>query len=110
MAYDVDLADRLRELMSDEPELSEKRMFGGLAFLVAGRMAVAVGGQGGLLLRIDPAQAEALLADPRAEPQVMQGRELAGWLHVNIEADTGDDDLARWIAHGVGYARALPPR
>lgn len=107
MAYDEDLADRVRALLGDEPEVTEKRMFGGLAFLVAGRMAVAAGSEGGLLLRVDPDQAETLLADPHASPQVMRGRPMTGWLHVQVDAEMTDDDLRRWVDHGVGYARSL---
>lgn len=109
MAYDAELADRLREILASEPGVVEKRMFGGLAFLVAGHLAVSASGQGGLLLRVDPAQSDALVADARARPFVMRGRELAGWLAVDIDAATTDDELNRWIQHGVGYVRSLPP-
>lgn len=107
MAYDEDLADRLRALLADEPELTEKRMFGGLAFLVADRMALAAGSEGGMLLRVDPDQTDSLLDDPHVSPQVMRGRPMTGWLHVQIDADVTDDELGRWVAHGVGYARSL---
>ncbi len=109
MAYDVELADRLRDLLATEPDVTEKRMFGGLAFLVGGRLAVAAGGRGGLMLRIDPADSAALLTDPRAQPFVMRGRELAGWLRVEVDEDLDDGALGRWVEHGVAYARALPP-
>ena len=110
VSYDVDLADRLREILASEPAVVEKRMFGGLAFMVAGHMAVSATGQGGLLLRIDPAQGDALLADSRASRLVMRGREMAGWLRVDLDGSATDDDLKRWIRHGVGYARSLPPK
>jgi hypothetical protein len=110
MAYDVDLADRLRARLSSESGVSEKRMFGGLAFLVDGRLAVSASGQGGLLLRVDPAQRDALVADPHADPFVMRGREMAGWLHVHLDGDASEDELGRWVAQGVAAAKSLPPR
>jgi TfoX/Sxy family transcriptional regulator of competence genes len=110
MVYDTDLADRLRELLAGEPGVAEKRMFGGLAFLVAGHMAVSASGQGGLLLRVDPAQTDALLVDPRASRAVMRGREMAGWLRVDVDADAPDDALDSWVRQGVDYARSLPPK
>lgn len=110
MAYDVEMADRLREILSGEPEVVEKSMFGGLAFMVAGRMAVAASSQGGLLLRVDPAEAETLIVDPRARRFVMRGREMDGWLRVEIDARASDHDLKRWVEHGVGYAKSLPPK
>lgn len=110
VAYDVDMADRLREILAGESDVVEKRMFGGLAFMVAGHMAVSASGQGGLLLRVDPAQADSLIADPRASRFVMRGRELAGWFSVDIDARASDAELNRWIEHGVGYARSLPPK
>ena len=110
VAYDVDLADRLREILANEPGLVERLMFGGLAFMVAGHMAVSASGQGGLLLRVDPAQTDTLVVDPRASRFVMRGREMDGWLRIDIDARASDDELNRWIKHGVGYARSLPPR
>lgn len=110
VAYDVDLADRLREILAAEPDVTEKRMFGGLAFMVAGHMAVSVSGQGGLLLRIDPAQTETLVGDPQANRFVMRGREMDGWLRVDLDARATDVDLTRWVRHGVGYARSMPPK
>jgi hypothetical protein len=82
VAYDVDIADRLREILASEPGVVEKPMFGGLAFMVAGHMAVSASGQGGLLLRVDPAQTDALIVDPRASRFVMRGREMGGWLRL----------------------------
>lgn len=110
MAYDVDLADRLREVLAAEPGLVERSMFGGLAFLLGGHIAVAASGQGGLLLRVDPAQTDTLLVDPRASRFVMRGRDMDGWLHIDIDAGAADDELTRWVGHGVGSARSLPPR
>ena len=108
MAYDVELADRLRELLTPEPDLTEKRMFGGLAFLVGGRLTVAAGRDGGLMLRVDPGAIAALLTDVRASPFVMRGKALDGWLRVDV-GDLDDDGLGRWVEHGVRYARSLPP-
>jgi len=110
MAYDVELAERIREVVRDVPGITEKRMFGGLAFLVHGHLAVSASSKGGLLLRIDPADAEALLEDPHVQRFEMRGREMAGWLHVGIEAVDSDADLRRWVRHGITYARSLPAR
>ena len=110
VAYDVDMADRLREILANEPGVVERPMFGGLAFMVAGYMAVSVSGQGGLLLRVDPAQTDTLVVDPRASRFVMRGREMDGWLRIDIDARASDDELNQWIKHGVGYAKSLPPR
>lgn len=109
VAYDVDLADRLRETLA-EPDVTEKRMFGDLAFMVAGHMAVSVSGQGGLLFRIDPEQTETLVGDPQASRFVMRGREMDGWLRVELDAGATDVDLTRWVRHGVGYARSIRPK
>jgi TfoX/Sxy family transcriptional regulator of competence genes len=110
MTYDDDLADRLREQLAGEPGVSEQRMFGGLAFLVHGHMAVAASGQGGLLVRVDPSAAESLLADPRVSPMVMRGREMRGWLRVEAAAVAEPDELATWVSRGTSYARSLPPK
>ena len=110
MAYDQDLADRLRALLSGEPDVVEKPMFGGLAFLVAGHMAVSASGQGGLLLRVDPAQSEALIQDPRVSPFEMRGKPMAGWLRVDADDSVSEDELGRWVGLGVAVARSLPPR
>lgn len=110
MAYDADLADRIREVVQSEPGLSEKRMFGGLAFLIHGNMAVSASSQGGLLVRIDPAQARSLLIEAHVRRFTMRGREMAGWLHVDAQALETDDDLRRWVNHGVTYARSLAPK
>jgi TfoX/Sxy family transcriptional regulator of competence genes len=110
MAYDEVLAQRIREAVHGEPGLSEKRMFGGLAFLVHGNMAVSASGQGGLLLRIDPAEAESLTSHPLARRFEMRGREMDGWLRVDGEAVEIDDELQRWVDIGLAYARSLPAK
>ena len=110
MAYDEQLAERIRALVDDEPGVSEMRMFGGLAFLIDGNMSVSASGQGGLLLRVDPEQTDALLEEPHAEPFVMRGRAMDGWLRVAPEGAEADEDLQRWVSRGVAYARTLPPK
>jgi len=110
MAYDEDLADRVRELIAEEAELTEKRMFGGLAFLINGNMSVAASGQGGLMVRIDPAETEALIAKPHARPFEMRGREMRGWLRVDSEGVRAKRQLEPWVRRGVTYARSLPPK
>jgi hypothetical protein len=110
MAYDEVLADRLRAQLSGEPGLTEKRMFGGLAFLIGGNMAVSASGQGGLLLRVDPAETEALVQEPHVDRFVMRGRAMDGWLRVDDAAVESDEDLGRWVSHGVSYARSLPSK
>lgn len=110
MAYDEDLAERIRELLADEPDLTQKRMFGGLAFLVAGRMAVAASGQGGLLARVDPDEGEELMRSDGVAPMEMRGREMAGWLRVDSSALEGKADLETWVRRGVTYARSLPAK
>jgi TfoX/Sxy family transcriptional regulator of competence genes len=104
MAYDEDLARRIRELLDDEPGVSEKRMFGGLAFLVEGNMAVAASGQGGLMVRVEPEETEALLREPGARPFEMRARGMRGWLRVDA------DEIEPWVTRGVEYARSLPPK
>lgn len=110
MAYDEDLGDRLRQIVQREPGLSEKRMFGGLAFLINGNMAVSASSQGGLLLRVDPAQTESLVSEPHARRFEMRGREMDGWLRIDAEAVSSDEALRRWTAYGVAYARSLAPK
>jgi TfoX/Sxy family transcriptional regulator of competence genes len=110
MAYDEDLANLIRELIGNEPDVAEQAMFGGLAFLIGGHMAVAASGQGGLLLRVDPDETEALLAKPHAEPFVMRGREMRGWLRVDADGVTTKRSLQPWVRRGVAYARSLPPK
>jgi TfoX/Sxy family transcriptional regulator of competence genes len=108
MAYDEDLANRIRELVSMEPGLSEKRMFGGLAFLIDGNMSVSVSGQGGLLLRVDPAETAALLRSEHTRPFEMRGRVMQGWLRIDAAGVRNKRELKRWVARGVNYARSLP--
>jgi TfoX/Sxy family transcriptional regulator of competence genes len=110
MAYDEDLAHRIRELVSTEEGVSEKRMFGGLAFLLDGNMAVSASGQGGLLLRVDPAETDALLGRPHAHPFEMRGRVMRGWLRVDAEGLRTKRQLERWVVRGVAYARSLPAK
>jgi hypothetical protein len=110
MAYDEDLAARVRDCVQQETGLSEQKMFGGLAFLINGHMAVAASGQGGLLLRVDPAQTEALARRPHAGRFVMRGREMDGWLRVNPAAVQAEADLELWVQLGVAYVRSLPPK
>ncbi|HEX8646629.1 MAG TPA: TfoX/Sxy family protein [Thermoleophilaceae bacterium] len=110
MAYDEDLAHRIRELVAGEPGVTEQRMFGGLAFLVGGNMAVAASGQGGLMVRVEPDETDALLAEPHARPFEMRGREMRGWLRVGAEGVRTERDLRPWVERGVAYARSLPPK
>jgi TfoX/Sxy family transcriptional regulator of competence genes len=108
VAYDEDLANRIRELIAAEPDVSEKTMFGGLAFLVGGKMSVAASGQGGLLVRIDPEQTETLAAKPHARRFEMRGRAMDGWLRVDSEGVRTKRQLEPWVRRGVDYARSLP--
>ena len=110
MAYDEDLANRIRELTAGEAGVTEKKMFGGLAFLIGGNMAVAASGQGGLLVRVDPDQTDELVAEPHAAPMVMRGREMQGWLRVDDEGVRTMGQLEPWVTRGVTYARSLPPK
>jgi len=110
VAYDEDLANRIRELIAGDPPATEKQMFGGLAFLIGGHMAVAASGQGGLLVRCDPEQTETLLAEPSAGPMVMRGREMAGWLRVDAEGVETQEQLEPWVRRGVAYTQSLPPK
>ena len=110
MAYDEELAARIRALIGDEPGVTEKKMFGGLAFLVGGNMAVAASGQGGLLVRVDPAESDELVASTGARPMEMRGREMAGWLRVAAADVQSDSELADWVGRGTAYARSLPPK
>jgi TfoX/Sxy family transcriptional regulator of competence genes len=110
MAYDEDLANRIRELVAGEPGISEQRMFGGLAFLAGGHMAVAASGQGGLMVRVDPEQTDALLGEAHAQPFEMRGRAMDGWLRVATEGVRDRDGLEPWVRRGLAYARSLPPK
>jgi hypothetical protein len=110
MAYDEELAERIRAEVAGEKNLTEQKMFGGLAFLIGGHMAVAASGQGGLMLRCDPDETEALLNEPGAQEFEMRGKSMAGWLRVTAEAVADDEALSTWVARGTSYARSLPPK
>jgi hypothetical protein len=110
MAYDGELANRLRELIGTEQGLSEKRMFGGLAFLINGHISVSASGQGGLLVRVDPERTDELLSRPHATRFEMRGREMDGWLRVDPQGLKTRRELERWVRTGVSYARSLPPK
>jgi TfoX/Sxy family transcriptional regulator of competence genes len=110
MAYDEELAARIRDAVAGEQGLTEKTMFGGLAFLIHGHMAVSASGQGGMLLRVDPAQSESLVAEPHVRRFEMRGREMDGWLRVDAEAIRTEKELRRWTRHGIDYAKSLPPK
>ena len=110
MAYDEALAGRIRALLGDRAALTEQEMFGGLAFLIGGNMAVAASGHGGILVRVDPEQSDELVATTPAEPMEMRGRSMAGWLRVDT-ADVADDAaLAGWVERGADYAASLPAK
>ena len=110
MAYDEALAGRIRELVAGEEGLTEQRMFGGLAYLVGGNMAVAASGQGGLLVRVDPGESDALVAGSEAYPMEMRGRSMAGWLRVDAGDVSDDAALSEWVVRGTAYAGSLPPK
>jgi TfoX/Sxy family transcriptional regulator of competence genes len=110
MAHDPNLADRIRERIGAQPDVTEQRMFGGLAFLVAGNLAVAASGQGGLMVRADPAHEDELLATPHARPMEMRGRPLSGWLRVDPDGLGDEGALAAWVDRAVAYARSLPAK
>jgi TfoX/Sxy family transcriptional regulator of competence genes len=110
MAYDEDLADRVRELLGAHRGVEEKRMFGGLAFLINGNMAVAVSGRGGLMVRVPPDDTEALLTRGHVEPMVMAGRETRGWLRVGVDGVRTKRQLQSWVSRGVEHAASLPPK
>ena len=110
MPYDPELANRIRELVAGEGALTEKEMFGGLAFLVDGNMAVAASGQGGLLVRVDPADSDALVEQSHARLAEMRGRLMRGWLRVDAEHVATPEELSAWVERGVSFARSLPPK
>jgi TfoX/Sxy family transcriptional regulator of competence genes len=110
VAYDEKLADRIRELVGSESGLTEKKMFGGLAFLIGGNMAVAASGQGGVLVRVDPAQSDTLVASTNARLMEMRGRSMQGWLRVDPEDLRTKRQLAKWVDLGTAYARSLPAK
>jgi hypothetical protein len=110
MAYDEHLARRIRDLIGPDPQLTEKKMFGGLAFLIRGHMAITASGHGGVLVHVDPSRTEDLVATTKATIAVMQGREMPGWLRVAAEHLPADADLEPWVDLGITYARSLPPK
>ena len=110
MAYDEELANRIREIIGLAPDLTEKKMFGGLTFLIGGHMSVSVSGRGGLLLRVAPEETDALRAKPHAGPFEMRGKVMDGWLRVEAEGVATTRQLQRWVGRGVDYARSLPPK
>jgi TfoX/Sxy family transcriptional regulator of competence genes len=110
VAYDEALAERIRKLVAGERGVTEQKMFGGLAFLVGGNMAVAASGEGGALVRVDPERSDALVASSNARPMVMRGREMAGWLRIGSEDLRTKRQLETWVRLGVTYARALPAK
>ncbi|MDQ4028774.1 MAG: TfoX/Sxy family protein [Actinomycetota bacterium] len=110
MAYDEELADRIRELLAGESDLTEKKMFGGLAFLIRGNMAIAASGQGGVLVRVDPVQSDKLVATTNARFMEMRGREMQGWLRIDPEDVRTKRELTKWVTIGAKYARSLPAK
>jgi TfoX/Sxy family transcriptional regulator of competence genes len=110
MAYDEDLASRLRELLADEDAISEKKMFGGLAFLLHGHMTVSASGKGGLLARIDPTETDAALKRPHVTRMVMSGRSMDGWVRVAPEGVRTKRQLEPWVKRSLAYVRTLPPK
>jgi TfoX/Sxy family transcriptional regulator of competence genes len=110
VAYDEELADRIRALLGDRAGLTEKKMFGGLAFLICGNMAVAASGQGGILVRVDPQESDELVETTPAEPMEMRGRSMAGWLRLAPAQVTDHATLAEWVERGTAYAGSLPPK
>ena len=110
MAYDEELADRIRTLLARESGLAEKKMFGGLAFLIDGNMAVGASGQGGALVRVDPLEGERLVETTNARPMEMRGKQMQGWLRVDSDDLRSDDALREWVERGTKYARSLPAK
>jgi TfoX/Sxy family transcriptional regulator of competence genes len=110
MAYDEELAGRIRELVAGEPGLTEQKMFGGLAFLIGGNMAVAASGRGGLMVRVDPAESAALVDATPARLFEMRGRQMPGWLRVDADDVSTNEELAAWVERGVSFARSLPAK
>jgi TfoX N-terminal domain len=110
MAYDEELATRIRTLIGDERALVEKKMFGGLAFLIGGNMAIGASGEGGILVRVDPEESEQLVSTTTASPMVMRGREMRGWLRVDTGDVSSDAELGKWVELGTAYARSLPAK
>jgi hypothetical protein len=110
VAYDEDLAHRIREILSGERGVEEKQMFGGLAFLINGNMSVAASRQGGLLVRVPPEDTDRLIAGKHVSPMVMAGREPRGWLRVAADGVKTKRQLQTWVSRGTGYAKTLKPK
>jgi hypothetical protein len=110
VAYDEVLADRIRDLIGSKHDLTEQKMFGGLAFLIGGNMAIAASGQGGILVRADPAQSDTLVATTQARPMEMRGRQMQGWLRVDAADVATKAELTKWVELGTAYARSLPAK
>ena len=110
VAYDEKLAERIRDLLAGESNVTETKMFGGLGFLVAGNMAVAASGQGGILVRVDPEESDRLVSTTNAYPMEMRGRTMKGWLRVDPDDVRTKRQLAKWVELGTGFARSLPPK
>ena len=110
MAYDEALAERIRALVGSGADVTEQKMFGGLAFLAGGHMAVAASGQGGILVRVDPAESDRLVETTAAEEMVMRGRAMKGWLRLTSDDVEGDEELAEWVEKGASFARTLPSK
>lgn len=110
MAYDEELAERIRELITGDYQVTEKKMFGGLGFMIGGNMAVAASSGGGILVRVDPEESDALVASTSAEPMEMGGRSMTGWLHVSGDDLKTEDELVAWVRRGAGYAARLPTK
>jgi TfoX/Sxy family transcriptional regulator of competence genes len=110
VVYDEELGERIRELLASQRGVTEKKMFGGLAFLVGGNMAIAASGQGGALVRVDPTKADRLVDTTPAEVAVMRGRPMQGWLRVASEDLRTTRQLAKWVTLGSTYAASLPPK
>ena len=110
MAYDEDLAERVRAELAGEKGVTEQKMFGGLGFMIGGNMAIAASGQGGLLVRVDPEEGEKFVSSGKAHPMEMRGREMTGWLRVESEAVRTKRELAKWVKVGSTYARSLPAK
>lgn len=110
MAYDEELAERIRALLGNRAGLTEQKMFGGLGFMIGGNMAIAASGQGGILVRVDPGESDDLVATTPAEPMEMRGRQMAGWLRVGTAEIADDAALGEWVERGAAYAGSLPPK
>ena len=110
MAYDEELAHRIRALLADHPGVTETQMFGGLAFLVGGHMAIAASRLGGVLVRVDPAQSDHLVETTAAEEAIMRGRPAQGWLRIDAEHVRTKRQLERWVKLGAAQAGSLPPK